>query len=72
VGVKSTEQFDRLVFDVRGAIQNIRNIVIGAICTNGTGGKAGHAGLTKFRIEHRRLASGNRLDGTNAETRRAI
>ena len=64
MGMQSAQQFDGLAFDVRGAVQQRRDIVIGMIRADGTGGQAGETGLAALRIEGGRLASRDGADGT--------
>jgi hypothetical protein len=70
--MKSTEEFNTLIFNVRGAIQKIRNIIVGTIRTRRADWQTGKTRLAKFRIESRWIAGEDRIDRTNAKTRRTI
>jgi hypothetical protein len=70
--MESAEQFNGLTFDMRDAVEQTRNIIIGAVCANWTDGNAGKAGLANFGVEPGRLVNGNCIDGTNTETRCAF
>jgi hypothetical protein len=70
--MQPTEQFNGLVFDMCGTVQQIGNIVIRLVRADGTAGKTSQAGLATIATERRRFTDRNCIHRAEVKTRRTF